>query len=154
MKKILFLLVALFVANSVAFSQEKEELVTESNVERLVDKYSTKIEASIISLAESLQQPAEYVYTVLVRQQYVKASASTAMLLVFIIFFIVFKVSISEADFSERGFNRHALISIISGAVGLIGIIVFTADGCFMDILQGFINPDYGAIQDIANLFK
>ncbi len=54
-------------------SSKVTEYVTGSTVERLVDKYSEKIEATIVSLAESLKQPAEAVWKILVKQQYVKA---------------------------------------------------------------------------------
>ncbi len=49
--------------------KDNVELVTDSNVEKLVDKYSTKVTVAIQGLAKSLQQPAEHVYKILIRQQ-------------------------------------------------------------------------------------
>ena len=73
----------------VAFSVNAQDstLVTNTNVEKLVDKYSGKIEAAIVSLAESLQQPAEHVYKVLVKQQIVKAINGLGILLFLLILF-------------------------------------------------------------------
>jgi len=91
MKHILLLITLFISANTFAITEKLDSgLVTNSNVEKLVDKYSAKISATIVSLAESLKQPAEHVYRILVKQQVVKAITFTISLLLGIILLIVF----------------------------------------------------------------
>lgn len=73
---------------------DSAQYVTNSNAEKLIDKYSEKIESTIVSLAQSLKQPAEHVYKILVKQQIVKSYIKLAHLLVEImILIVVFKIN-------------------------------------------------------------
>ena len=138
--------------------------VTESNVEKLVDKYSDKLEAAITSLAETLQQPAEFVYGVLIKQQYVKAYASIIPWIIFLCLLPVF-ISLMKRGLvigrddrlgGEHNYfyfdDSHLTITIIIGI--FLGASLITGAVCLQFIIQGFINPDYGAMQDIVNMIK
>ena len=126
-------------------------LVTGSDVEMLVDKYSAKLEASIISLAETLQQPAEFVYGIMVKQQYIKSVVWLLPWLLLIAFSILLTYHKSKATFKNGG-TYHEIFTIAS----MLGIVIVFIVGLvnFQTVLQGFINPDYGAIQDIIVMFK
>ena len=163
MKKIILLLT--FVAmTAFSFSQEDtSELVTDSNVEKLVDKYSAKLEASIISLAETLKQPAEYVYEVLIKQQYVKAYASIVPWIIFIGLLPIF-ISLMKKGLilkNDNYGNEHNYFyyndsfTVITVVVGILTIASLIAGAiCLQYVIQGFINPDFGAMQDIVNMIK
>lgn len=120
---------------------------TSSNIEQLVDKYSAKIEASIISLSETLKQPAEFVYGIMIKQQYVKAVTHLAIILLLLLIGIV--MIIIETKILEW---NDPLIGPFGIAIEIVALI-WLACAANM-IFGGFINPDYGAIQDITNLFK
>lgn len=164
MKRLFSILLISFVGLSTMYAQNDttnvvNENVTGSNVEKLVDKYSGKIEAGIASLAKTLKQPAEHVYMILVRQQYVEASTYLSFWLLTFIFLIIFLKVLKRSKWSENDsapdhekFNRYATFSIITGALTFIFFLISFVN---IDIvLQGFINPEYGAIMDIVDMFK
>lgn len=121
------------------------EYVTDGDVEKLVDKYSAQLEASITSLAETLRQPAEYVYTVLVKQQIVEAWTWLIVNLILLLTCIVswMFLVIDSYDNAEEWYGVPILFTVL-----FILFLVFTLN----IITSGFINPEYGAIKDIANL--
>ena len=146
MKK--FILLLTFVAmTTFSFAQEKtSELVTDSNVEKLIDKYSAKLEASIISLAETLKQPAEYVYGTLLKQQAVKAWTNLLIgVLATLILIIVWILWFKDKKGKDEWWGVPTFITL--------GYIVFWC-AVMMTIVGGFINPDYGAMQEIVNMIK
>ena len=172
MKKLLFILMAVIMTSVVHATNvvtndstvtKVTESVTSSNVEKLVDKYSAKIEASVISLAQSLKQPAEHVYKVLVRQQVVHSFG----LLVFPVFLIIsiisfyklMKFGLAETNnnsYVRTNFDKHEdwlipILIVVGIAIAFFLIATFVS---FTDMLQGFINPEYGALKDIVNMIK
>ena len=160
MRKILTVL-SIVIFSTIGYSQtDSTSYVTDSNVEKLVDKYSAKIEATIVSLAEQLKQPAEHVYKIMVKQQYIKAFTGILLLLVIILFvYLTIKYASNIEDWeygiaykNKPGYSFGVLI--ISLASLFIAILVLLVWQYPMDIIQGFINPEYGAIQDIINLIK
>jgi hypothetical protein len=143
-------------AQSVAKTQ-----VTESTVERLVDKYSGKIEATLASLAESLKQPVEFVYTVMVRQQYVKAVTHCVIILITILLLIAFYKLLKygfkpyKEDSSYSNFYENDALIAPTVILGFMAVGMFLYSIIGMDcVIQGFINPHYGAIKDIGELIK
>ena len=160
MKHLITILLFVFVTSMVTAQVDSTAYVTESNIEKLVDKYSGKIEATIISLAESLKQPAEKVWTILIKQQYVKASMGIIVLLIILLFgYLSIKYANNVKDW-DRGYvyddkpTYSIGAAVISVICLFISIIVLLFGGYPNDILQGFINPEYGAIKDIVNLFN
>ena len=153
MKKILTVL-AIVLFSTIGYSQiDSTTYVTDSNVEKLVDKYSAKIEATIVSLAEQLKQPAEHIYKIMVKQQVVNSIA----------WLIIGLLCISTAFTRKFWLNRIEkeqdddmgwvmgliLLCIVPSMIGITVLIVQLDT-----IVTGFINPEYGAIQDIINLIK
>jgi len=153
MKKILTVL-AIVLFSTIGYSQiDSTSYVTDSNVEKLVDKYSAKIEATIVSLAEQLKQPAEHIYKIMVKQQVVNSIA----------WLIIGLLCISTAFTRKFWLNRIEkeqdddmgwvmgliLLCIVPSMIGITVLIVQSET-----IVTGFINPEYGAIQDIINLIK
>jgi len=121
------------------------EYVTDGDVEKLVDKYSAKIEASIVALAETLQQPAEYVYKVLIKQQKVHAYTWLWVDILLLVITLAFWILLIF-DFWDNGDEWYG--------IPIFFLIVFVIVLCctINMIVGGFINPEYGAIKDIANL--
>ena len=116
------------------------EKVTESDVELLVDKYSAKIEASLISLAKTLQQPAERIYSVLVKKSYIDG--------ILAIGFFIFGLILITGHLNKWA-DVWLVITILGAVLFIGGSIAICDEG-----LNNFINPDYGAIKDITDLFK
>jgi len=168
MKK-LFLIFIMFISFSVMGNVEKtenlqsnstsKEYVTDSNVEKLIDKYGEKLESALFALSESLKQPVEHVYNILIRQQYVKAFSGIVLFIISIILIvlcIVFAKNVDDWDvliIPDGKSKASPAFAVIFGVCGLITSIIFFAGGYFSDILQGLINPEYGAIMDILKLF-
>lgn len=159
MKKFIMLLSLLLVLLIPVIAQESvtkivdetvvQEYVTNSNVEKLIDKYSDKLYASITSLAETLQQPAEYVYKILMKQQlvigYTYLSVFITMLIISLILFKLNKTIFKEDAWDDVNvFNFFAIITALICAGFLIA---FLADG-----FQRILNPEYYAIDKIMSL--
>jgi len=111
----------------------------------------------IVALASSLKVGAEHVYEVLVRQQIVYA---IVYLVLFAIGFILILNWIKKYKDSGENWvssNRDeptglGVLRTIQMIVALImvGIGVFSIES----IMTGFINPEYGAIQDVIEMVK
>lgn len=107
--------------------------------------------SAIGAMASSLKVGAEHVYMVLVKQQIVK---SITKLILFVIGIILMSNWIKryksdeewfdDADPTGIGFIRlgQLIFSIMLILVGLI---------CLDDIITGFINPEYGALDEIIS---
>ena len=130
----------------------RDSLSTIQNVERLVDKYGEKIGTVIVALSEKLQQPVEHVYGVLVKQQVVNAIVWLIVLITGIVLFaFAFIIGVSKyANWSDRDFNVVAAVSLITGIASFVMFVLGITH--LTEIVQGFINPEYGAIKDIVEL--
>lgn len=153
MKKILTVL-AIVLFSTIGYSQtDSTYYVTDSNVEKLVDKYSAKIEATIVSLAEQLKQPAEHIYKIMVKQQVVNSITwlIIGLLCISTVFTIKFWSNrIDKEQGDDTGWVMGLiLLCIVPSIVGILVLIIQSGT-----IVTGFINPEYGAIQDIINLIK
>ncbi len=155
MKKLVILIIFItigFVMNA----QDSTKYVTDSNVEKLVDKYSGKIEATVVALSESLEQSVDHVYKILVRQQYVKAINGVGILLILLILgAMTYKLLTHEEAFDNAGdLEIRGFLGVISLGLTLLFLLIFFAGDFYTDITQGFINPEYGALQDIFELIS
>ena len=153
MKKILTVL-SIVIFSTICYSQtDSTSYVTDSNVEKLVDKYSAKIEATIVSLAEQLKQPAEHVYKIMVKQQVVNSITwiIIGLLCISTVFTIKFWLNRIEKEIGDATGWIMGLIflCIIPLILGILVLVIQSGT-----IVTGFINPEYGAIQDIINLIK
>lgn len=125
-------------------------LVTNTNTEKLIDKYSEKITASVAAFSEKLKQPAEHIYKVLVKQQVVKACSTLSILLIGILLCSLAIYGGIKSEWEDPEF--YSLFCIFGGLIGVVAVLYGVVN--FTDILQGFINPEYGAMQDIISIFK
>ena len=133
---------------SYSFSQQKDtvQYVTNTDTEKLIDKYSSKIEASIVALAENLKQPAEHIYGVLVKQQVVKAwTLLIAIIFGFIITVAFWVIWMLDKTDKDEWWGLPVFISIA----------FFVLLACTLPmVFSGMINPEYGAMKEIAQFFK
>lgn len=146
MKK-LFIIVCLVFITGVSFAQQDStKYVTNSNVERLVDKYTDKIEVAITSLAQELKQPVEHVYKLLVKQQVVKAATWTVAIIVALLVTIgLWILWYFDKEEKDEWWGLPVFVT---------GILCVLIAGTLSTILGGFINPEYGAINEIIDWIK
>jgi hypothetical protein len=172
MKKFFFVLMAVIMtsvvqANNVAVKNDSTatqvtQTVTNSTVEKLVDKYSAKVEASTVALAQSLKQPAEHVYKVLIKQQIVNAAGLLFIPIGFIILLIIFYRLMKYGFSPSKKYEGHTMFyekeDALTGLATIIGmftlVMIILSVIYFPDILQGFINPEYGAMKEIVSWIK
>jgi hypothetical protein len=169
MKKFLFLLVLLIsicsYAQTDSLSVDIENTVSETTTtaERIIDKYSGKAYEAVKELANALKVPAEYVFTVLVKQGVV-VGVTWLILFIFVICTSIIglkwwtnpdhwlKSKDYRGDPSFEPINAKAIIGIVVTVISFIGIIV-----CFahMDtMITGLLNPEYYAINEVLELIK
>lgn len=114
----------------------------------------------IVALASSLKVGAEHVYGVLVRQQVVYAIVYLALSIIGLILILnwikkykddkeKWKGGNSVYDDTPTGLGLLRSIQIFVALV-MIGIGI----GNINSIMTGFINPEYGAIQDVIEMVK
>ncbi len=119
-------------------------------VERIVDKYADKFTDALKGLAAALEVPAKHVYAILVKQQMVYAIGYLILIIAGI--FIVGSC-IGLASYADS--NNYEFLCVSSFIFGVVGAIMLIVGMCLIpEILTGFVNPEYGAIKDIANLIK
>jgi len=164
MKKLILVLM-LFVVSFIAQAQDST-LVTNTNTEKLIDKYSAKLEASIVSLADTLKQPAEHVYKILIKQQVIISYELLLILLFAILFGMTALIFSKGSKWGDRDYynnrdpktpfwigyawNIKATFTLIFGLLSLLFLLIsiLTMNRTF----SGFLNPEYGAIKDIMKM--
>jgi hypothetical protein len=152
MKKAVLVLTIFISLTFYSFSQQKDsaQYVTNTNVEKLIDKYSEKIEASVAAFSEKLKQQAEHIYSVLIKQQVISGYIWLATLVVGLVFLIFGILLVFKFDPDDEFLGGVGLVFIvIFGLMFIIGIIGFLGSG-----LSGLLNPEYGAMKDIVSFFK
>ena len=161
MKKLFLLSILIF---TFTIGNAQDSLVVKSvipptvadQVNQVVDNVSNKV----VALAEALKVPAEKVFIVMVKQQFIVALSESFSLSIFFIIFLLSILTLLNKNSHEynfydkfRDFNARGyitlILSIIFGAV-FIANLLYSSDA----ILTGFFNPEYGAIQDIIEMIK
>jgi hypothetical protein len=105
--------------------------------------------------ADALKTGSEHVYGVLVRQQIVNSISLIITILVlttasYFAFKFVNRKSIKDGlEDTEPG----AVFAVIGVAILIIGTIGFTASHT-VEIVTGFVNPEYGAIQEVREFIR
>ena len=118
------------------------------------------VKAGISGLATALKAPAEHVYMILIKQQYVKAWVGVMMVLLTLIFIglcIKFAYNIEdwENGISFEGKSASSIgFFIVFTVLSILFIVITIVGGYPADIIQGFVNPEYGAIKDIIDFVK
>lgn len=170
MKRLIIILVLFFVGLVVQAQVKDSTLVTGTNTEKLIDKYTAQFSEAISALATTLKTPVEHVYRVLVTQQTIEA----VFTLVIVLFLLI--MGISMIIYSIKDNNRANelyvennpgtsrtkhygidegwwIAGIIIGCIMLLaGVIVMAAEGS--NIAMGLFNPEYGALKDIARMIR
>jgi uncharacterized membrane protein len=175
MKKILTILMLFFTITT--YSKESN-LVTETitsvsnkidtlktnviNTAKTIDTSSvskqlyTNLKSGLVGIAGALKVGAEHVYVILVKQQVVN---SILYLLCGVLAFILILSFINKNKSDEEWFDED--IDFLTGLgfirlgqliIGFILLLVFL---CHLDtIVTGFINPEFGALEQIMNWVK
>lgn len=118
------------------------------------------VKAGINGLAASLKAPAEHVYMILIKQQYVKAWIGVIMVFLTILFIgLAIKFAYNIADWEDgTAFEGKSPSSIgfftVFTILSILFLVATMISGYPTDIIQGFINPEYGAIKDIIDFVK
>ena len=149
MKNILLLLIAVISLNTASFSQDKCE---DKNTTELCEKVYSDIKNVVSELSETLKVGSEHVYKTMIKQQKVKVYYGFLILILFILFLCLFIWSLKKSssfDYDDKSFFIES--AIVSGVISSILLIVFCVSSC-PNIIQGIVNPEYGAIKDIMDL--
>lgn len=157
MKTLLTILLALFITTTV-YSQVDStvKVITTLPDSSLVtfSKVYKDVTESLTGLAEGLKVGATYVFEVLVKQQLV--NSITYLILILLSFFLIinwFKAYKSTEEWSGKeaptGLGVVRTIQLCLGSATLIWMIFY-----INNIITGFVNPDYGAIQEIINFTR
>jgi len=122
------------------------------------------VKEALSGLSEGLQVGGEHVYDVLVRQQRINSYIWIMISFFAILFIILFirHLQIGQTNFiqekNDSGHNSSNWDDIdifLSAATGILALMFIMLFFILMsDGLMGFINPEYGAIQEILGLIK
>lgn len=148
MKQLKYLLFSLILLINISiYSQTDSTAIVNpiSETERIVDKYSEKISVALQSLAKSLEVPAQRVFEILIKQQYVFAITHTIILLLLIITCIVFTYKCWKDPDGGDWWGLPA--TLIIGTIIYICFILESIVGCY-------INPEYYALKEIIQLIN
>lgn len=122
-------------------------------MDTLVTQIYVDFKNAITSMATSLGVTAENVYSTLIAQQYIKSLSMTIALLVcFIAFFVCIKTLMRleepdefKSEVKDVFCGSILITSFIAGMVLLAQL---------NTIITGFLNPEYGAMQEIMDFIK
>ena len=147
MKKILMLvLFATFAISGFA----KEEVSTPDTTAVTFTQFYNDVKEGITSLGIALKVPAEHVYGVLVKQQFVNSVVGCLLLVLTITNLIVLILVFPKCGMEDP--DKYDIIAISSGVFFIIFFMASIVN--FQDTITGFMNPEYGAIRDIMSFIK
>lgn len=136
-------------------NETKEEYVTDTDAEKLVDKYSKEFSAAIESLAESLEKPASHVYNVLITQKTVEAYSYLTLIFILVITTTILYLILRKFEKKETSITNNNIIGTTVAFMLIAIIVAGIVTGVTIDnIIMGLFNPEYGAIKDIFELVK
>lgn len=119
----------------------------------------------IESLAQKLGTTSEYLWGVLLKQAYVAATVTLIQTILTIAFGVVLyklhkkfskKRSTNNSSYSNSLYYKHEEALVIPMIIGaLIWTIFFIAAFlCFGDIINGYFNPEYWALEQVLDKIK
>jgi hypothetical protein len=173
MKKIIAFLGLMAFSVLMIAAQDPGGTVTEisstagDQISQVVTTVFDKTSEAVKDLADALKVPAERVYTVLVKQQVVKAIIWSLITAVFVF------VGLALFTSANRSYNKMNALYIkenpgrkplnfwdddfLPGPQWIIGITLFCAGiiifaASLTTMLSGYFNPEYGAIKEIMGL--
>lgn len=159
MKKILFIVA--FLCSFTMYADSTSVNIQEeiSSIQNLPDSAKVTfttvyndVKEAISGIAASLKVGAEYVWTILIKQQIVKGLVYLILLTISLILIISFYKACknSKEDWLEHG--DPTPIGIMRIIQIVTGLCLFVISINNLDvILTGLINPEYGAMSDIMN---
>lgn len=158
MKRFIGLLIITIILSIPAFAQDSTKV--DPNVRYVTEK----IEQGISVLSTKLKQPAEHVYTILVKQQAIKARTNAAFN-IFCLILTIISLSLYSKHYNiyrltnkdrtshdydnalESTFVTYLVIACIIGIAWLVSTVAF-----IFDSLPRLLNPEYYAIREILNI--
>lgn len=105
--------------------------------------------------ADALKTGSEHVYEILVRQQFVNSVSMCILyfLLVGLSAWLWFFIPKKVKEFNdESSYSDYGPLYIIPSVVSLVSMLIITAT--ITDVVTGFVNPEYGAIQEIREFIR
>lgn len=125
-----------------------------NDVKQRVDVNSPKMEQAINVIAKDLKITADRVWDILVKQQLVWSWCILAGELFTLLSWLHFwyRLKLQREDLDKYGDTKDSRVagSVVTGI--LAGASTIVAAIFFSTMVTGFINPEYGAIRDIANV--
>lgn len=173
MKKLIVSLILFIMVGFSVFGQDEPKKTFSDQTSEIINTLYDKTSEAISDIATALKVPAEHVYTVLVRQYVNKAI--TGVFVIVLLLIIVFTLWNLHKYFYakhlkdpnvvkdlEQGYSvgtENSQFGVFSVIVGILFIITIMATivvtlGLSSDIITGFFNPEYGAIQEILRIVK
>jgi membrane-associated HD superfamily phosphohydrolase len=155
MKKLILILVSMLTLN-IVFANSDTTTVnqpTETEVERVIDKYGEKIVNGFNGLVESVTPMAIDGFKIVVKLQIAKGFTMLLPLLFGIIFIILTIITYKRGVWCDgEPIDMVAILSIVLFCVSVI----FTFIGFFelRDAIKYFIAPEWFAIKELVELFK
>lgn len=162
MKNFILVLFTLFIfsATAVASPEASDSIASAQTADQIIKIYD-KLEGGLISLAKALKTPTEHVYEVLVRQQVVYASQSLIVLIVLLamvasglIGVLNKKNYIFYSDGSMNDLKITGWVYWVLFVIGTVAVFIWLGKGGINDVVSGFFNPEYGAINKIFSIIQ
>jgi hypothetical protein len=166
MKKFLIVFIGLTLTINLFGQNEKDTVINNkvsevtSTVNQVIDgieRISGNVWSALEELAKALEVPAKHVYTVVIKQQIVKSITEVITFVILPLIFLIFWYHLATIKwklFTEKTME-HTEGWSLSGVLPIIicsCIILFGADWSI--IITGFVNPEFGALQDVTEMVK
>lgn len=168
MKKLILILTLVFTA-SIAFCQVDSVInkakkygseiikdATSDSAKITMNKVYEDVKYGLQGLASALKTGVEHVYIVLVKQQIVNAITNviiTFLLFLCPLFYIVRYRKWAEEKNKQGGSDGWIVLWFFTTIAPMVcGLIFFLATA--QDTVMGFVNPEYGALQNIFEFVK
>lgn len=153
--KNIFIIIVLFLGfNTIAAESDSTFYVTDSETERLIDKYSDKIADSFSNAVSSITPIAEDGFKVMVSLHFVSGFqlllVVIALTILSLYFIIQFQKHINEKDSCGDWGGTKTVFFFLS----LISIIVLISVLVGVPILSKLIVPEYYALKELISFIK
>lgn len=154
MRKLLFL--SLFLLSFSVFAEDSTLKAIKDTSEVTFSKVYNDVKTGINAVASALKVGAEHVYEVLVKQQVVNAIVWILIGVLPLLLLLVFGksvwkwASIQEKEHDAEGFAGFCAFLFYCFTIIPSIILMFHID----IVVTGFVNPEYGALQEIMSWIK
>lgn len=148
--KVILLALAITFATALAsYGEDSTALSTASEPERLVDKYSAKVYNTVVTVADQLKEPAEHVYKVLVRKNFIHGVSFVSFTLILLVVgvWLILKIDIQRMD-EDIHFTRLLVGGIIIAIAVVLSMLGLSS------AINNIFNPEYAAMIEISKLLK